>query len=95
MHFVYFFVSLIQGKTQTKMENLTLEERNDLLQEAMEALANSVDLLQTALRGTSHYSHANSYIIPHLRGWIDGCGSYNMGIQQYMDSLCESEEEED
>lgn len=77
------------------MENLTLEERNDLLQEAMDALANSVDLLETALRGTSHYSHANSYIIPHLRGWIDGGSSYNMGIQQYMDMISESEEEED
>ena len=77
------------------MENLTLEERNDILQEAMDALANSVDLLEIALRGTSHYSHANSYIIPHLRGWIDGGGSYNMGIQQYMDIISESEEEED
>lgn len=69
-------------------------DRKDNLQEAMELLELAVGHIKTALKGTSMEGHANAYIIGHLRSWIDAEGTYNMGIQQYIDRLDEEEEEE-
>ena len=70
------------------------DERIDMLQEAYDSLEKSIALISDALRGTSLNSHANSYIIPHLRGWLDG-ERYNMGITRYQESLLRDGEEED
>jgi hypothetical protein len=77
---------------------MPIGERIELLMEAQQKLSETVDLIEQALKGTSHERHADAYIIGHLNNWIDGSG-YDMGIQQYMDKLQEEseyeEEEED
>jgi hypothetical protein len=70
-------------------------ERIDCLNEATEQLYKAIDNIKDALRGTSHEGHANAYILPHLRSWIDSDNRFNMGIQQYIDRLDEEDEEED
>jgi len=64
----------------------SLQERIDTLKVAQHKLGEVVDLIESALRDTSHETHANSYIIPHLREWIN-CDTFNYGIQQYIDEL--------
>jgi hypothetical protein len=71
------------------------QERKDILQEAMEQLNAAIGNIETALRGTSHESHSQAYIVGHLRSWVDAEGTYNMGIQQYIDRLDEDGEELD
>lgn len=63
------------------------------LEEAKYLLEQAVDAITQALRGTSHQSHAESYIIAHLNNWIDSPG-YDYGIQQYIDELEEEGGEE-
>ena len=62
------------------------QDRIDLLDEAQCKLAEAIELIETALRGTEHEAHAQAYIIGHLGSWMDS-DRYNMGIQQYMDAL--------
>jgi hypothetical protein len=45
--------------------------------------------------GTSHERHAKSYILGHLRTWMDSGNRFDMGIQQYIDKLQEEEDEYD
>ena len=71
------------------------EEKIDLLNEATEQLLAAVDNIEAALRGTSLAGHANAYIIPHLRSWIDSDNRFNMGVQQYIERLYDGEDEED
>jgi hypothetical protein len=74
-------------------EHADLEERKELLMEAQVKLNEAIDLIEQGLKGTSHERYANSYIISHLRNWVDATG-YDMGIQQYIDKLEEEEGEE-
>lgn len=68
-------------------------DRKETLYEAAEQLNLAIDNIRCALRGTSMEGHANAYIIGHLRSWLDGDGTYNMGIHQYIDKLEEEEDE--
>jgi hypothetical protein len=77
------------------MENY---ERIEKLEEAKGLLEEVVNLVDEALRGTRHQSHARAYILGHLEGWVDSPNRYNMGIEQYIEALREEEgydEEED
>ena len=67
-------------------------DREQLLYEAMEQLNTAIRNIETALRGTSMKGHADAYIIGHLRSWVDAEGTYNMGIQQYIDRLDEDDD---
>ena len=70
------------------------EERIELLMEAQIKLNEAIDLIEQGLMGTSHERYANSYIVAHLKNWVDASG-YDMGIQQYIDKIDEEEEEGD
>lgn len=69
------------------------QERIELLQEAQGKLTEAVDLIEQALKGTTHERHAKAYLIGHLNNWIDSGNRFDMGIQQYIDKLQEEEEE--
>jgi len=75
-------------------EHADKEERMELLMEAQAKLNEAIDLIEQGLKGTSHERYANSYIISHLRNWVDASG-YDMGIQQYIDKIEDEEDEED
>jgi hypothetical protein len=75
-------------------EHADKEERMELLMEAQVKLNEAIDLIEQGLKGTSHERYANSYIISHLRNWVDASG-YDMGIQQYIDKIEQEGEEED
>jgi hypothetical protein len=74
-----------------------VEERVELLTEAQEKLNEAIALIEQGLIGTSHQRHAETYILGHLRNWIDSGNRFDMGIQQYIDKLQEEGdyEEED
>ena len=75
------------------------QERIELLQEAQGKLTEAVDLIEQALKGTTHERHAQTYLIGHLNNWIDSGNRFDMGIQQYIDKIAEEgeydEEDED
>ena len=75
-------------------EHADKEERIELLIEAQAKLNEAIDLIEQGLMGTSHERYANSYIVAHLRNWIDASG-YDMGIQQYIDKIEKEEDEGD
>ena len=70
-------------------------DRKDNLHEAMELLELAINHIEIALKGTSLKGHADAYIIGHLRSWVDAEGTYNMGIQQYIDRLDDEDEDEE
>ena len=70
------------------------EERIELLMEAQIKLNEAIDLIEQGLMGTSHERYANSYIVAHLKNWVDASG-YDMGIQQYIDKIEKEEDEGD
>ena len=70
------------------------EERIELLMEAQIKLNEAIDLIEQGLMGTSHERYANSYIVAHLKNWVDASG-YDIGIQQYIDKIDEEEAEGD
>jgi len=74
--------------------NTPKEERIELLMEAQVKLNEAIDLIEQGLMGTSHERYANSYIVAHLKNWVDASGydMDDMGIQQYIDKI---EDEED
>ena len=74
------------------MKNL---ERIELLREAQEQLNQSIELIRVALRGTNQETHANAYILGHLKNWVDASGNYNMGIEQYIEELEYEEQNQD
>ena len=69
-------------------------DRIEALHDAERQLNLAMDNIKAALRGTSHEGHANAYILPHLRSWLDSDNSFNMGIHQYIDCLDEEEEDD-
>jgi hypothetical protein len=71
------------------------EERVELLMEAQGKLSEAIALIEQGLMGTSHERHAKSYILGHLRTWMDSGNRFDMGIQQYIDKLQEEEDEYD
>ena len=71
------------------------EDKIDLLNEATEQLLAAVNNIEEALRGTSLAGHANAYIIPHLHSWINSDNRFNMGVQQYIESLYDRDDERD
>ncbi len=46
------------------------QERNGILQDAKDKLREAVDLIASAVAGTSEQLRAESYIIPHLTSWL-------------------------
>ncbi len=70
-------------------------DRIDLLDEAKDELQSAIQKIRDAVRGTSLEGHANAYIIGHLRSWLDAAGTYNMGIQQYIDRMHDEDDEEE
>lgn len=62
------------------------------LEQAQDMLAEVIDLIRQALRGTNQITHAESYILSNLENWIDSKG-YDMGIQQYIDEIKEEQRE--
>ena len=62
------------------------QDRIDLLDEAQCKLAEAMECIAAALKGTEYEAHAQAYILGHLESWMDS-DRYNMGIQQYMDAL--------
>ena len=71
------------------------EERVELLMEAPGKLNEAIALIEQGLMGTSHQRHAETYLLGHLRNWMDSGNRFDMGIQQYIDKLQEEEEEYD
>ena len=69
-------------------------DRIEALHDAERQLNLAMDNIKAALRGTSHEGHANAYILPHLRSWLDSDNSFNMGIHQYINRLDEEEEDD-
>ena len=70
-------------------------ERIELLREAQHQLLKAIENIFYALKGTEHEAHANAYILSHLEDWIDASGSYNMGIEQYIEELEYKEQNQD
>ena len=69
-------------------------ERIELLTEAQQKLNECINLIKTALKGTSDECYADAYILGHLRNWVDA-GGYDKGIQQYIESVSDEDEDED
>jgi len=70
---------------------MDIRDRKQALYNAMDQLDSAINNIRVALRGTTFESHADAYIIGHLRHWVDGEGTYNMGIQQYINKLDDEE----
>ena len=69
-------------------------ERIELLTEAQQKLTECINLIKTALKGTSEEHYADAYILGHLRNWVDA-GGYDKGIQQYIYNIEDEDEDED
>lgn len=70
-------------------------ERIELLREAQHQLLKAIENIFYALKGTEYEAHANAYILSHLEDWVDASGSYNMGIEQYIEELEYKEQNQD
>ena len=70
--------------------NLTAEERIEMLEDAKDKLWTAIELIQEALYETEHQRHAEAYIIPHLKGWIEDT-KYDIGIDGYIEYLLNAE----
>ena len=70
---------------------MDIRDKKQALYEAMDLLNSAIDNIRVALRDTTFEGHADAYIIGHLHHWVDGEGTYNMGIQQYIDKLNDEE----
>ena len=66
-------------------------ERIELLTEAQQKLNECIDLIKTALKGTSDERYADAYILGHLRNWVDA-GGHDKGIKQYIESILDEDE---
>lgn len=64
-----------------------IEQRIEMLEEANELLEQAIEMIDYALKGTSEYSHANSYILPHLRSWTGMGGRGDTGVLGYVEYL--------
>ena len=68
------------------------EERIIDLSEAMDMIA---DACENALEGSEHEAHANAYILPQLRTWIDSGNRFDTGCRQYIEQLQNNNEDDD
>ena len=71
------------------------EERIAELSEAMDMIADACGLIENALQGSEHEAHANAYILPQLRTWIDSGNRFDTGCRQYIEQLQNNNEFED
>jgi hypothetical protein len=62
-------------------------ERFELLEEAEGLIFQAIENIETALRGTGQFNHANSYLIPHLKTWVGNGNPYDTSIRDYIESL--------
>jgi len=72
---------------KTNLTEDELQDRIEMLQDAREKLDQAIGLITDALWGTDESSHAQSYIIPHLKSWLYEGGHYNVTINHYIESL--------
>ncbi len=75
------------------MKELSTQERIIKLEDAQEHIQSAITLIEQALKNTQHETHANAYIIGHLKNWIDS-SRYDSGIAQYIDDLISDEFED-
>jgi len=73
----------------------TREERITELSEAMDMIADACGLIENALEGSEHEAHAQAYILPQLRTWIDSNNGIDWGCRQYIEQLQYNNEIED
>jgi len=73
----------------------TREERITELSVAMDMIADACGLIEDALEGSEHQAHANAYILPQLRTWIDSGNRFDWGCRQYIEELQNNNEIED
>lgn len=66
---------------------MEIDEREQLLQEAGQYIAQAVELIREALSDTSQEGHAQAYIIPHLQTWIGEGNPYDTSVYDYIDNL--------
>lgn len=76
-------------------EHADPQERIELLQEAQDKLGEVIEMVDQALKGTTHQRHAETYLLGHLNNWMDSGNRFDMGIQQYIDKLQEEGEYEE
>ena len=71
------------------LDQLTAQERIDLLQEAAKSLDNVLYLISEAVKDTPAEKYADAYILPHLRDWMSNhsCSIDNLmlEIEEYND----------
>lgn len=71
------------------MSNLTMnviQEKQTELEEGREKLEEAISIIERALMETPFEKHADAYLLGHLRGWVDGCGS-DTSVVQYIEQL--------
>ena len=76
------------------MENLTYQERIDLLEEAADQINEAIDAIELAVRGTEHQASAHAYIIAHLKNWANGSNPYDEHIPKLIDQMTMNDMEE-
>lgn len=74
---------------------MTRDDRIELLRQAETELESCIHNIETALRDTPEESHANAYILGHLRTWLGNGNPYDKGIDKYIDEMYEWDEEMD
>ena len=72
----------------------TQEERITELSEAMDMIADACGLIEDALEGSEHEAHAQAYILPQLRTWIDSGNGFDWGCRQYIEELLNNNQTE-
>jgi len=75
-----------------KLSQEEIEERIELLDEAEEKLWEVIDLIRGAVKDTSEEGRAESYILPHLKSWINS--SYQIAsIKELRENIIRKYEE--
>ena len=71
------------------LDNLTTQERIELLQEAAKSLDNVLYLISEAVKDTPLENRAECYILPHLKDWMSNhsCSIDNLilEMEEYND----------
>ncbi len=72
--------------------NIDYIERIETLDSAAETLREAIDLIEAAVAGTGEERLANSYILPHLRSWLnDSRQSSYCSIEDLKSALVQEE----
>lgn len=66
---------------------MELYERVELLEQAENLISQAIENLEIALKGTSEFNHASSYIIPNLKTWIGNGNPYDTTVRDYIENL--------